>query len=124
MRVGGDGWGHNARDGRPEDASRERREAFRRTHRPGDVVRARFLSWDITPASADSNGLAWVQVDGHPLRAPLQGLFAPGDRFLLQVNALEPEILLALVEADTPCAVADDPAEEAEAPRRRLHITI
>ena len=115
MRVGREQAGLG---GHSFDSSRERREAFRRSHRPGDIVRARFQEWELRPATADASGLAWVQVDGHALRAPLCGEFAPGDRFLLQVNALEPEIVLAMVARGDAAATAD------EAARPRLHITI
>ncbi|GAB7081017.1 hypothetical protein [Megalodesulfovibrio paquesii] len=123
--FGPNSFGHEDPWRSSQQGQQERREAFRRSHRPGDRVRARFLEWELAPADAESPGLAWVLVDGHPLRAPLKGAFEQGDRFLLQVDALTPDILLSPVES-APDVAAEGHSGEADDPalRPRLHITV
>ncbi len=98
-----------------QSSAKERREAFKRSHRPGDIVRARFIAWEHHNGE---EGLAWVDINGHALLAPLTGDYQPGFRFALLVQAIEPDILLE------PVPVSSEDEADGERPRGRLHITI
>lgn len=65
----------------------DRREAFRRKHVVGQRVIGIFERWQ-------SDSLAWVQVDGHPLLAQLGGSPQPGQRLFFIIKALHPDIVL------------------------------
>ncbi len=90
MRVSGFGTGSS-----PGFGNKDRRQAFRRNHAVGQRVVGVFRGWH-------EEGLAWIEVDGQPLLAHIGGRPEPGQRILLLIKQLLPEILLQELPPETP----------------------
>lgn len=86
MRISGYGTGSGGSGSRGD-----RREAFRRKHRPGQRVVGCFLR-------RQDDNLAWVEVDGQQLLAELGATPQPGQRLFFVIKQLEPDIVLQVLE--------------------------
>ena len=90
MRVGSkNGFGFEG--GERDFSSENRRRQFRASHALGQEVEGEVLK-DI------GSGLFWVEVGGFVLSARLPFEARPGQRLLLRIDGLEPEILLKFVK--------------------------
>lgn len=90
MRVGsGNGFGFEG--GEREFSSEKRRRQFRARHVLGQEVEGEVLK-EI------GSGLFWVEVGGFVLSARLPFEARPGQRLLMRIDGLEPEILLKFVK--------------------------
>ncbi len=85
MRISGYGSGGSGGSSSRDAAAR--RKAFRKQRRVGDVVHGRLLR-------AESDELAWVDVEGQELLAAIPSPPAPGTRLIFLVKQLEPDIVL------------------------------
>ena len=89
MRISDFGSGFGSDSGK-----KDRREAFRRKHAQGQRVVGVFLRWQ-------SDGLAWLEVDGQPLLAQIGGSPEPGQRIHLLVKQLHPDIVLQEITSES-----------------------
>lgn len=113
MRIHSNASGFSSFSG--QQSAKERQEAFKRSHRPGELVRAFFVSWETYDSD---EGLAWLDINGHSLLAPLAGSYAPGQQLDMHIDAIEPEIVLCPVQPQ------GENAPKKPRPRGTLHIKI
>lgn len=91
MRVGSNKQNAGFESGGQDFSSEKRRQAFRQSRAPGQEVEGEVLK-------NLGSGLFWIDVGGLALSARLPFEARPGQRLLLRIESLEPEIMLKFVK--------------------------